>query len=456
MGNPLKHISDSLKRMMNSSSEKKTPEEKVCPETAQVIYRFQDSPILTEIDLSYLRPLKREKVLEKFDNFNYRDELSAVSCDDALILPGYQKKGGVIDSSGRLVKSSVSYWFGGAYDVEDSQIIGYDRRTVVFLGEYAASTWGHAIVSLMVRFWYCLSQNESADAYVIISEFPGQKQNSKPLNDLIRLAGLDKKVIFTDHPTRFKRVIVPEPSFSPGRYSDQFLKTIDTIRQNALKEASDNMDNMEIPEKVFLSRSRFAKAKRAEGGLKLLDHYFKKNGFTILYPEKLSLAQMVRIMQGAKVCASESGSITFNALFGNEDLHIIIIERIPLFPAGNMAAILSRAGRITYVDGCCLVWPCDVGGACMLGFTNEFEKFTSDYRYQNPSPKYLSTDFKKKCFKVYRRRYEKKNMYGRWLNSGKDGWLPVLYEAFLDSINQFPWLDRKAIIDIYYRDIPKK
>ena len=98
---------------------------------AQTIYRFQDSPIPTEIDLSYMRPLKREKVQEKFNAFRHLDELSAVSYDDALVLPGNNRKGGVIDCNGQLVEESTSAWFGGAYDVDD-QTIEYDERTVVF------------------------------------------------------------------------------------------------------------------------------------------------------------------------------------------------------------------------------------------------------------------------------------------------------------------------------------
>ena len=180
---------------------------------SRVIYSFQDTLVSTEIDLSYMRPLKRQKVQEKFNAFRCRDELSAVSYDDAIVLPGNNRKGGVIDCNGQLVEESTSAWFGGAYDVDD-QTIEHDERTVVFLGEYATSTWGHAHVSLLVRFWYCLMQNENVDAYVIICEHQGQKFDNKPLNDFIRMAGLEEKVIFIDCPTRFKRVIVPQPSFT--------------------------------------------------------------------------------------------------------------------------------------------------------------------------------------------------------------------------------------------------
>ena len=82
-------------------------------------------------------------------------------------------------------------------------------------------------------------QNESADAYVIICECPDQKYYNKPLNDFIRMVGIEEKVIFIDRPTRFKRVIVPELSFTRDWYGGQFWKTIVVIKQNALKEPLD-------------------------------------------------------------------------------------------------------------------------------------------------------------------------------------------------------------------------
>lgn len=398
-----------------------------------------------------MRPLKRQKVREKFNDFLYRDELSAISYEDATVLPGCNRHaGGVIDCNGQLVEESISVWFGGAYDVGEDQTIEHDERTVVFLGEYATRTWGHAHASLLVRFWFCMSQNDMADAYVIINERPGQKFDNKPLNDFIRMAGIENKVIFVGRPTQFKRVIVPEPSFTPEWYSDHFLKTIDTIKQNALKEP---IDSMEIPEKIFLSRSHFGRAKRSEGGLKLLDDYFKKNGFAIIYPEELSLAQMVRIMQNAKVCASESGSITFNTLFANENLNVIVIERISLFADGNLITNLSPAKRITYVDGCHVLYLGNMGGAAILGFTDELKRFTNDNGYCSPSQSYLNADYKNKCLGIYQKHYGTNKAYELWLKWDKPDWLPVVYEAFLASIDQFPQLDRKAIIDAYYQDI---
>ncbi|MEE0943466.1 glycosyltransferase 61 family protein [Methanobrevibacter sp.] len=298
--------------------------------------------------------------------------------------------------------------------------------------------------------WFYLSQNENVDGYVIINEHPGQKYDNESLNDFIRMADLEEKAIFIDCPTRFKRVIVPEPSFTPLWYSDNYMKTMDAIKQNALKEPE---DFIETPEKIFLSRSHFGRAKRAEGGLELLDDYFKNNGFTIIYPEELSLVQMVRIMQSAKVCASESGSITFNTLFANDDLDVIVIERIPLFADGNLITNLSSAKRITYIDGCCNLYPGNVGGACLIGFTKEFEIFTNDNGYEYPSSLYLESDYKNKCLEIYQKDYDRGVSYKLWLEWKKPDWLPVICEAFLASIDQFPQLDRKAIIETYYKDI---
>ena len=443
-------ITNPLKRMLGSfRSDKKSAYRSNANDTHS-FYRFPDSQLSTEIDLSYMRPLKREKVIEKFDTFRYRDDLSAASYEDALILPGKGRKGGVFDSNGNFVEDSKSKWFGGTYNLEDNQSIDYDERTVVFLGEYAASVWGHAFISLLVRFWYCHSQEESADAYVIVSEAPGQKKNNKPLNDLIRFAGIEDKVIYVDQPTRFKKVIVPELSFTSESYGDGFWETMDTIKENALNEP---YDNEETPEKVFLSRSNFPKAKDAEGGVELLDDYFERNGFTILHPQEIPLARMIRIMQNAKVCASESGSITFNTLFGNRDLDVIVIERVPIFANGNMATNLSRANRITYIDSNYLIWPSDVGGACMIGFTEELEKYTCDNGYLRPSTQYLDLAAKESSFEIYKKRYESRNMYQQWSNSNKPDWINVVYESFLASIDQFPWLDKEAIIEKYYKDV---
>ena len=397
-----------------------------------------------------MRPLKREKVRETFNAFRYRDKLSAVSYDDALVLPGNKKKGGVIDCNGQLVEESISAWFGGAYDVADNQTIEYSEKTIVYLGEYATSTWGHVHSSLFVRFWFYLSQNEDVDGYVIISEYPGQKNDNKSLNEFIRMAGIEEKIIFIDRPTRFKRVIVPEPSFTLDGYSKQFIETFNIIKQNALKEP---IDSMETPEKIFLSRSHYERAQKAEGGMELLDDYFEKNGFTIIYPEELSLVQIVRIMQNAKVCASESGSITFNTLFANDDLNVIVIERIPLFADGNFITNLSSAKRITYIDCSFNLYPGNVGGACMLGFTDEFERFTHDNQYVYPSSSYLGADYKNKCLEIYQKDYSTGKSYKYWLDWKRPDWLPVIYETFSASIDQFPQLDKKTIIEKYYKDI---
>lgn len=231
------------------------------------------------------------------------------------------------------------------------------------------------------------------------------------------------------------------------------MKTMDVIKQNALKES---LDSIETLEKIFLSRSHFKRAKSAEGGLELLDDYFEKNGFAIIYPEEISLVQMVRIMQNAKVCASESGSITFNTLFANNDLNVIVIERIPLFANGNLITNLSPAKRITYVDGCYTIYPGGVGSAAMLGFTDEFKRFSNDNGYCSPSSSYLEADYKNKCLEIYQKRYDKMNTYNQWLNWNKPDWLPVVYEAFLASIDHFPQLDKKAIIEKYYLDIVQR
>lgn len=89
----------------------------------------------------------------------------------------------------------------------------------------------------------------------------------------------------------------------------------------------------------------------------------------------------------------------------------------------------------------------------MVGFTDELKRFTYDNRYCCPSPLYLKSAYRKKCFKIYKKHYKARNTYTQWLNSNKLDWIEVVYESFLASIDQFPWLDKDTITEKYYKDV---
>lgn len=412
-------------------------------------HSFGGGLLPTDIDLSYLRPVKRKQVRELFDGFCFKSELKSPTYEDVLILPGKDNKGGCVDRDGKMIEESKTLWFGGSYAPEKPLEITYDNRKVAFLGEYADGCFGHIFTDLVSRAWYCLDHDSSVDAYVIISRFPGQKYKQENLNEIIRLLGIRSKLIFLDKPTRFREVVIPELSFTNRYYTEQFTKTIDFIKKQAICESS---TTCKTPDRVFLSRSRFKRAQHAEGGLELLDDYFEKNGFTIIYPEEKRITEIINIMHNASVCASESGSVAFNTLFGSGDLDVIVIERLSSYSNGNLVTNLSGAKRITYVDGHYTIYPTNAGGACILGFTEEFERFTRDNGYNYPSDVFTSPEYLKESFETYCRHYVERDGFKLFLNDKKSFWLPSLLEALDASVALFPWLDKDEIIEKYYKN----
>lgn len=60
------------------------------------------------------------------------------------------------------------------------------------------------------------------------------------------------------------------------------------------------------PEKVYMSRSLLPKHRDLEFGFEALDDFFKKNGYTVLYPEKIPLSQLIQYIRNAEVVATVS------------------------------------------------------------------------------------------------------------------------------------------------------
>ena len=50
-----------------------------------------------------------------------------------------------------------------------------------------------------------------------------------------------------------------------------------------------------------MSRSLLPKHRDLEFGFEALDDFFKKNGYTVLYPEKIPLSQLIQYIRNAEV-----------------------------------------------------------------------------------------------------------------------------------------------------------
>ena len=112
-------------------------------------------------------------------------------------------------------------------------------------------------------------------------------------------------MVIINQPVQYRSVIVPERAYGYRKYyTEQYRKIFEHVAQAALKQKA----QYPVCDRVFFSRSHFPKAQAYEAGLDMLDDYFARNGYEVIYPEQLSLAEMICRIRGAQWCASESAS----------------------------------------------------------------------------------------------------------------------------------------------------
>ena len=389
------------------------------------------------ITYDYLRP-KKADALKKWHEreFPKKAELGCQTYDNATILPIKRVEnetlqfghGGVLTEKGEYVASSgIQGRIGGAYLFSETN---FSEEAVIYCG-YLVPQWGHFLIEGVSRLWIALEKQEAIDGFVFVVKEGESTQLSGNYREFLELLGILNRVTVINRPTRYRKVVVPELGYSRTHYySTQYCDLFQKVVEAALKRPSPS----DCATRVFLSRSQFSKARTAEAGLNLLDNFFATNGFRILFPEQLSLTELIWYIQKAEVCAAESGTVPHNFLFAQQNTKCIICERQAV-PNEIQANIDIIAGlNSIYIDGQYTIYPVSAGyGPYFLAYNSYFMQFAEDYHLDAPDRNYCDEACLRRSLRQYMKVY--KNTYGYgW---GMEWWMlmysDVIFEAYMDS-----------------------
>ena len=394
------------------------------------------------IDYSYLRPQKAVEIKKCHSlTFSKKAALNAYEYRQAVVLPLKKDSeegpqyglGGVVKGDEFIPISGIEGRYGGYYSFTAPS---YRNEKVVFCGALILQ-WGRFLLESCTRLWYFLNDDLSIDKYVFIV---GQNESTGLTGNYLeffRLLGVESKVEIVNTPTQYETVVVPEIGYRRREYySDQYKAIFDRLVENALKKR----EPIEKADKVFLSRSNFHKAIQSECGLEMLDNYFVNNGFKIIYPEKLPLAEVIRYLRNADLCAAESGTLPHNYLFCEDQKDVIIIERQATVNEMQANVDSIRNLNVTYIDAnMCLYVPNAGYGVYYISYNSLFERFTRDKGYVSPDLKYLNEKAVKKDLKRYLRLYQEAYGYGWAFEKWQLDHADLYYEAYQDGL---PVLDK--------------
>lgn len=399
---------------------------------------------MLSIDYRYLRPKKAEALKAWYDApVEVRENPEIWQGSNATILPLRRDdqllfgRGGVVDSDGNYVDLSaipgrVQY----AYPFENAE---YRDETVVYCG-YLVNHWGHFLIEGVTRLWYFLENDRRVDKYVFFLDEHEEREIKGNYREFLELLKIWDRLEIINRPTTYREVIVPELGIHMrAAYTPKLVKVFDAAADSVIPDPS-----WETPEKIYFSRSQFQKGLPFESGYDTLDNFFAKNGYTILYPEKVPLSRMIHYIRNSKVVASLSGSLPHNMLFANQGQRVEIVERLVISDDNQTDVNRMRQLQVTYIDASIPIYPVDFVGPLIMGYTDCLKRFAEDKGYAPPDGQYLTEKHDRRCFVKYMKAYV--DLYNcNWFMA--DWYAPFadsLYEGFQAGQAHFgAYLNRK-------------
>ena len=328
----------------------------------------------------YLRPKKAQWLRRMYNTpFPCREDLQIWRGDHATILPLREipnegvlfGRGGVVDKEGNYVPlSGIENRIMRDYPVENPV---YRDEKVVYCG-YLVNHWGHFLVEAVARLWYAVETDEPVDKYVFFLEEGVSREIKGNYRRFFQLLNIWDKLELVSVPTTYREVIVPEIAFQcMSWYSPKFLEIFDAVARNITVDPQ-----WPQPEKIFFTRSQFAKGNHFDFGTDCLDNYFQRNGYLVTPPEILSLDQMIHYIRGAKEVATISGSGHHNMLFGRNGQNLTIIERFVINDDHQVGINQMRQLNVTSIDANYHLYTVDTVGPLIVGYNHWLEDFTRD------------------------------------------------------------------------------
>lgn len=398
---------------------------------------------MSSVNYSYIRP-KKAIVLRNWHNNNLngepfyeKSELNIESYKNATILPLKHfdednllfGRGGIVDEKKNYVDiSAIDNRVQFSYDFSNPVI---KDEKVVYCG-YLVNQWGHFLIEAVSRLWYFLENDETVDKYVFFLSENEEREVSGNYKEFLQLLGVWDKIEIINKPTQYKEVIVPERAYKWRIYFSQHYKNIFNTIANNITINPEWVSH----DKIFFTRSQLSSATLTDIGTPMVDSFFLNNGYKIVSPEKISLSELIFLIRNAEECASISGTLPHNMLFGYDNQKLTIIERNIL--NNEIQADINNIKQLntTYVDANLGLYTVNLGfGPFILCYKGLFEKYAEDNNLNPPDSKYISDKYIKKCFQKYMKTYNKIYHYEWFMFDWSIKYTDYQREAYLDSLN---------------------
>lgn len=392
---------------------------------------------MCQIDYQYLRPKKAAALkAQHAAPYHCVETPSVWQGANATILPvqktdqfGWTGCGGVVDADGQSVGISAVESCVRPRSVFSSP--EYRDEKVVYCG-YLIHHWGHFLVEGVARLWYFLERDPSVDKYVFALDEGEVREVTGNYKEFFVLLNIWDKLEFINRPTTYREVLVPDLAFRrQDWYSPKYLDVFHEVSRNVPKAQEPT------PKKIYMSRSLLPKHGKLDFGFESLDDFYQKNGYVILFPERLSLSQLIQYIRGADTVACVSGTLPQNMLFGKQGQKLVILERCAFINDWQPPVDRIKELDTTYIDANISIYTVSMAGPFLMGYNRQVEKYAQDHGFLPPCPYFCSQKYLRSCFVGYMKSYQRL-YHSRWFM--EEYLLPGIdyhVEAYQDSLAYF-------------------
>lgn len=391
------------------------------------------------VNSDYMRPEKAAMLRRKAEPFLNPPEKELRQLENAAVIPAFRHESGelltgVVDEKNRFVDISREVYH--PRDIEE-RTAGTDfelrDEKAVYVG-YFNTHWGHFTVDCLPSFWF-MWEHPDADRYVFSYDEGLTPDIPRNIREALQLLGVWDKVEIISEPVRFRRLYVPLKGLVSEEYMlPESIRVFDRIVENALAAPF----GRETAERLLMSRAKLPKARLNDIGTENVEEFFIANGFKPVYPEQISLTELIHYLAHAEETAAISGTLMHNMLFAPQRSRLTVIEKYANINCFQSGIDRLRELKTTYIDSYYFIRPVEPGlGPFIMGPTPQLKRFAADrgmkYAIRPLNPRTTLRRFFNLCKRHYKRRW----IMPWWLDAETGS----MREAYDDSMKLFgPWI----------------
>lgn len=298
-------------------------------------------------------------------------QLAVDMYEDAFIIP----QSGCFTWDGNFIPNTFKRKFGkkewskcAQLTLDKMQTVPYVDETVIYIG-FVRMHYGHFIIDSCGRMWALVDVLSGAQYRICCTAYEHESKDF--VVQFFAGLGVDfSRVELINQPKQYSRVLIPELSYLPmiQMNNEYWIKAFDVI----ISKWNEEISNIDIYKNVYLSQTQYKVSHRY--GETIIERIFRKNGYQVIYPEKMSLKVQVVVYSNADEIVCTNGTLAHNGVWMKPQKELVILNRFVEKERNPHQGFINCARNLKVIEiGAC--WPSSTHDLGCMKITGELKKW---------------------------------------------------------------------------------